>query len=137
MKKGTRERLFPGGQGVAPTDDTFMDEHLLITNKREQERAEEAQKRADNVAHKKIYADTVAKWKEKGQAFCDAGFPMSCAGDKLLLYQITAGNYSLPTDILANQKENSLKTSRERVRHNCVSIDLIAGEEIDLEDRFC
>jgi hypothetical protein len=63
-----------------------MDEQLLM-NEREQERAEEAQKQADNAVHKKIYADAMAKWKERCQMFCAAGFPISCAGDKLLLYQ--------------------------------------------------
>ena len=111
-----------------------MDEQLLIMNEREQERAQEAQKRADNAANKKIYADAMAKWQERRQAFRDAGFPMSHAGDKPLLYQIKAGNYSLPTNIPANQEENSLRTPRERVRHNRVSIDSIAGEEIDIGD---
>ena len=73
-----------------------MDEQVLIMNEREQERAEEAQKQADNVVHKRIYADVVVEWRERCQMFHAAGFSMACAGDKPLLYQIKAGNYSPP-----------------------------------------
>ena len=51
-------------------------------NEKEQGRAAEAPKQADNAAHKKIYADAMGQWKERYQAFCAVGFPMSRAGGK-------------------------------------------------------
>jgi hypothetical protein len=60
-KKTARGRLFPGGRGVESTGDVFMDEQLLTMNEREQGKVEEAQKRADNVAHKKIYDEAMAE----------------------------------------------------------------------------
>src|SRR5258708_31027358 len=111
-----------------------MDEQLLIVNEREQERAEEAQKRADNAVHKRIYADAMVKWNERRQMFCAAGFPMSRAGDKPLLYQIKAGNYSSQSNIPSDQEENSLKIPRGRIRRPHVLIDSIPGKEIDIGD---
>jgi len=61
-----------------------MDEHLLILNEREQQKADEAQKQTDNAAYKKIHAEAVVKWNEKCQMFCLAGLPMTCAGKKPL-----------------------------------------------------
>ena len=133
-KKMPRERLFPGGRGVAPTEDVFMDEQLRIITEREQEKEEEAQKRADNVAHKKIYADAMEKWTEKRKRFRDAGLPMSHAGVKPLLYQIKAGNYSAQSDIPADLDKNSLKIPRRKNRHPREEIDSILGEEIDIGD---
>ena len=133
-KKSTRARLFQGGRGVEPTSDVFMDEQVLIMNEREQERAEEAQKRADNVAHKKIYADAMVEWRKRRQEFRAAGFPMARAGDKPLLYQIKAGNYSPPSNTPADLEENSPNIPRGRGRCPRVSIDSIPGEEFDIGD---
>ena len=111
-------------------DDAFMDEQLLIANEKEQERAEEAQKQAD-------YANAMAKWRERCQMICDAGFPMSCAGDKPLLYQIKARNYSSQSNIPPNLDENSLKIPRERIRCPHGVIDLTLGKEIDIGNIDC
>ncbi len=108
-----------------------MDEQLLTMNEREQEKAE-AQKQADNMAYKKIYVEAMAKWKERHQMFCDAGLPMAHAGNKPLLYQIKAGNYSSLSNTPSDQEENALTIQRERCRWPHVSIDLIPGEEVDL-----
>jgi len=111
-----------------------MDEQLLTMNEREQEKAEEAQKQVDNMAYKKVYAEAMAKWKERRQMFHDAGLPMARAGDKPLLYQIKAGNYSSLSNTPSNQEENALTIQRERRRRPHVSINLIPGEEVDLGD---
>ena len=119
---------------MAPMDDAFMDEQLLIMNEREQERAVEAQKRADNAAHRKVYADAMAKWTERRQMFCAAGFPMSHAGDKPLLYQIKAGNYNPQSNIPPDQEENSLEVLRRRTKCLHISIDSVPGKEFDTGD---
>ena len=111
-----------------------MDEQLLTMNEREQEKAEEAQKQVDNMAYKKVYAEAMAKWKERRQMFHDAGLPMARAGDKPLLYQIKAGNYSSLSNTPSNQEENALTIQRERRRQPHVSINWIPGEEVDLGD---
>ena len=92
----------------------------------------EAQKQADNVAHKKIYAGAMVEWRERYQMFHAAGFTMACAGDKPLLYQIKAGNYSPPLNTLSDQEENSPNIPRGRGRCPHVSIDSIPGEEFDI-----
>ena len=74
------------------------------------------------------------KWMEKHKRFCDAGLPMSCAGVKLLLYQIKAGNYSAQSDIPTDLDKNSLKIPRKKTRHPHEEIDSILGEEIDIGD---
>ena len=107
--------LFPGGQGVESTGELFMDEQLLTMNEREQQKVEEAQKWEDNMAHKRIYAEAMAKWKEKHQMFRDAGLPMACAGNKPLLYQIKVGNYSLPSNTVHHPiKRKTLTTCNEK-----------------------
>ena len=111
-----------------------MDEQLLIMNEREQERAEAAQKRADNVAYKRIYAEAMAKWKERRQEFRLAGLPMTHAGEKPLLYQIKAGNYSPMSDTPPDQGESASNIQRRSRRHPSVSIDSVPGEEFDIGD---
>ena len=91
-----------------------MDEQLLTMNEREQQKMEEAQKQADNMAYKKVYAKAMAEWRERHQMFCDAGLPMAHAGNKPLLYQIKAGNYSSLSNMPSDQEENTLNIQRER-----------------------
>src|SRR6267154_2388619 len=134
QKKTTRGRLFPGGRGVESTGDLFMNEQLLTMNEREQQTVEEAQKRADNMAHKKVYAEAMAKWKERRQAFRDAGLPMARAGNKPLLYQIKAGNYSAPSNILSDLEENALNIQGRRRRQHNVAMNSIPGEEVDIDN---
>jgi len=134
QKKVARGRLFPGGRGVESTSDEFMNEQLLILNEREQEKVEEAQKRADNAAYKKIYAEAMAKWNERHQEFRLAGFPMTRAGKKPLLHEIKAGKYSMPSNTPPDLEENALNIQRGEHRHPNVSIDSIAAEELDLGD---
>ena len=86
------------------------------------------------MVHKKIYANAMVEWRERRQMFRAAGFPMACAGDKPLLYQIKAGNYSPPLNTPSNQEENSLNIPRGRGRCPHVSIDSIPGEEFDIGD---
>jgi len=76
----------------------------------------------------------MVKWNEKCQEFCLAGFPMTHASKKPLLHQIKAGNYSMPSNTPPNGEENVLNIQRGEHRHPQVSIDLIAGEELDLGD---
>ena len=111
-----------------------MDEQLLTMNEREQQKVEEAQKQEDNMAHKRIYAEAMAKWKEKRQMFCDTGLPMAHAGNKPLLYQIKAGNYSSPSNTPSDQEENTHNMQQERCRQYGVLINSIPGEEIDIGD---
>jgi len=111
QKKVARGRLFPGGRGVESTSDEFMNEQLLILNKREQEKVEEAQKRADNAAYKKIYAEAMAKWNERRQEFRLAGFPMTHAGKKPLLHEIKAGKYSITERNVYNEFHHSKYTT--------------------------
>jgi len=111
-----------------------MDEQLLTMNEREQEKAEEARKRADNTVHKRIYAEAMAKWRERRQMLRDAGVPMARAGDKPLLYQIKAGNYSSLSNTPPNQEENTLNLRNGRHRQPRASIDSITGEEVDIGD---
>ena len=59
---------------------------------------------------------------------------MAHAGDKLLLYQIKAGNYRPPSNTPSNQEENSLYIPRGRGRCPRVLINLIPGEEFDIGD---
>jgi len=133
-KNTTRKHLFPGGRGVESTGDVFMDEQLLTMNKREQLKAEGAQKRADNMAYKKIYAEAITTWKERRQMFHDAGLPMARAGKKPLLYQIKAGNYSSLSNMLSDQEKNAPRIQKGRRRQPRISIDSIPGEEVDLGD---
>ena len=76
----------------------------------------------------------MVKWKERCQIFCDTGLPMTHAGDKPLLYQIKAGNYSPLSNTPSNQEENALTIQLERCRQPHVTIDSIPGEEVNMGD---
>ena len=88
---------------------------------REQERAEEAQKQADNVAHNRFMLKDIK---------CSMLQAFQCP--KPLLHQIQGGN--LQSNILPNQEDKLLKIPRGKIRCTHASIDSIPGKEIDIGD---